>query len=209
MFSTSNDIVADRGGTGEAGWTLRANHGGGYNYRLAPLGAPLTEATFNKIPLDFVGPSILRWDRNESSQLAFNTTERGWDTRVGTTPPNSMWRKNPIPHIINQWDQGGPAFDPPCEESAACKALALQDGLGPQELCRCSGEPANLEIIDTFRIPTDIKPGKCKRHHGLRLVCAAEFSDSGAVVCADVLNWRWDCEEGAQIWNSCVDITVV
>ena len=86
----------DRGGTGEAGWTLRANHGGGYNYRLAPLGAPLTEATFNKIPLDFVGPSILRWDRNESSQLAFNTTERGWDTRVGTTPPNSMWRKNPV-----------------------------------------------------------------------------------------------------------------
>ena len=57
--------------------------------------------------------------------------------------------------------------EPPCEESAACKALALQDGLGPQELCRCSGEPANLEIIDTFRIPTDIKPGKSPVYGGL------------------------------------------
>jgi hypothetical protein len=56
---------------------------------------------------------------------------------------SAMWRKNPIPHIINQWDTGGPAFEPPCEETEACKALALQPGLGPQALCRCSGRERN------------------------------------------------------------------
>ena len=79
--------------------------------RLAPLGTPLTEETFRKIPLGFVGPSILRWDRDAATQLAFNGTARGWDTRVGA----ASWRKNPIPHIVNQWDEGGPAFEPPCQ----------------------------------------------------------------------------------------------
>ena len=37
------------------GWTVAANHGGGYAYRLAPADAPLTEETFRKMPLDFVG----------------------------------------------------------------------------------------------------------------------------------------------------------
>ena len=30
-------------------------HGGGYSYRMAPADGPLTEATFGKMPLDFVG----------------------------------------------------------------------------------------------------------------------------------------------------------
>jgi hypothetical protein len=46
----------------EAGWTVMANHGGGYSYRLAPVDSDLSEETFQKMPLDFVGPSILRWD---------------------------------------------------------------------------------------------------------------------------------------------------
>lgn len=127
-------------------------------YRLAPKGEPLTEETFNKIPLEFVGPSVLRWDRDNKTQLAFNTSERGWDLQVQST--GAMWRKNPIPHIINQWDTGGPAFEPPCAESDACKALALQPGLGPQSLCRCSGEPANLEIVDSLLVPLHVKPGE-------------------------------------------------
>ena len=39
----------------EVGWTIEAQHGGGYSYRLAPFGAEgLTEELFTKIPLDFV-----------------------------------------------------------------------------------------------------------------------------------------------------------
>ena len=46
----------------EVGWTVAANHGGGYSYRMAPADGPLTEATFGKMALDFVGNSTLRWD---------------------------------------------------------------------------------------------------------------------------------------------------
>ena len=45
----------------EAGWTVSAHHGGGYAYRMAPADGPLTEETFGKMPLDFVGNSILRY----------------------------------------------------------------------------------------------------------------------------------------------------
>lgn len=41
----------------EVGWTVMAHHGGGYAYRLAPADGPLTEETFGKLPLDFVGES--------------------------------------------------------------------------------------------------------------------------------------------------------
>jgi hypothetical protein len=44
----------------EVGWTVTANHGGGYAYRLAPADGPLTEEAFRQIPLDFVGNSTLR-----------------------------------------------------------------------------------------------------------------------------------------------------
>lgn len=45
----------------EVGWAIEAHHGGGYSYRLAPADAPLNEASFNKMPLEAVGPSIFRW----------------------------------------------------------------------------------------------------------------------------------------------------
>ena len=41
------------GALAEVGWTVMANHGGGYAYRLAPAGGPLTEETFGRTPLDF------------------------------------------------------------------------------------------------------------------------------------------------------------
>ena len=40
---------------------LHCLSGGGYQYRLAPAGSPLTEETFRKMPLAFVGQQGLRW----------------------------------------------------------------------------------------------------------------------------------------------------
>merc|ERR1711981_1038144 len=103
------------GGSYEVGWTVAANHGGGYAYRLAPADAPLTEETFRKMALDFEGNSILRWGGDKSSQIEFNTTEKGWETNKGTVPEHSTWRKNPIPSGL--WQREGPTFDPVCTES--------------------------------------------------------------------------------------------
>eukprot|EP01046_Picozoa_sp_COSAG06_P048141 COSAG06_NODE_7137_length_2616_cov_3.028605_3_plen_228_part_00 len=142
----------------EVAWWILAQHGGGYSYRLAPATEPLTEKTFNKMPLDFVGPSFLRWGGNTSTQLAFNATR----TTVGTFPKGSMWSRNPIPRFPEQWQDLGPAFEPACKESQECLDHAWNckgncgfDGTG----CLCSGAPKNVEIVDKLKIPADLKPG--------------------------------------------------
>ena len=42
----------------------------------------------------------------------------------------------------------------------------------------------DLEIVDRVQIPKGTPPGDY------------------------VLNWRYDCEESNQVWQSCVDITI-
>jgi len=177
------------GGSYEVSWTVAANHGGGYAYRLAPASAPLTEQTFQKMPLDFDGNSILRWGGNRSSQVEFDTKQRGWETRVGTTPPGSMWRKNPIPSGL--WQREGATFTPVCQESEECiKGYSTWPRLAPMGTCKCSGYSnggpllPSLEVVDNVKIPAGLEPGKY------------------------VLQWRWDCEESDQIWASCSDVTI-
>jgi hypothetical protein len=58
---TATGTVWKAGGTGLTGWFIRANHGGGYQFRLCPRSEPLTEECFQKTPLQFVGPQFLRW----------------------------------------------------------------------------------------------------------------------------------------------------
>lgn len=153
----------------EVGWWILAQHGGGYSYRLAPADKPLTEAEFQRMPLgkrqpcdiptvfvhfrrvrdtccavsDFVGPGILRWGGNVSSQLEFNATR----TTEGTFPAGSMWSRNPIPRFPEQWETEGPSFEPVCQESKACNDLATSCTKGicfTQGDCRCSGAPTSI-----------------------------------------------------------------
>lgn len=175
----------------EAGWTVSAHHGGGYAYRIAPAGAPLSEETFQKMPLDFVGNSVLRWGGDKTTQIEFDPVSKGWQTNVGTIPKGSMWRKFPIPTVL--WQREGPSFQPVCNETELCKKTVSQyQGYDwTPGTCKCSGFGGaggpllpNLEIVDLLQIPIDIPPGDY------------------------VLQWRWDCEETAQIWASCADVTI-
>ena len=179
------------GASYEVGWTVMANHGGGYQYRLAPADAPLTEETFQKMPLAFDGGSALRWGGDTSTQLDYDPAKLGWQTDEGTIPAGSMWRKNPIPSGL--WAREGPGFQPLCEESEACIRLYTQGAFNVKHegVCKCSGFSnggpllPNLEIVDRVQIPEDLAPGRY------------------------VMQWRWDCEESDQVWNSCSDVTVV
>lgn len=173
----------------EVGWTVMANHGGGYAYRLARADAPLTEKTFQEMPLDFVGGSVLRWGGDKSTQLPFDPKAKGWETNKGTVPAGSTWRKNPVPSGL--WSRMGPQFQPVCEESEEC-IRGFSEGLGARQgACKCSGYSnggpllPNLEIVDRVRVPSTLAPGRY------------------------VLQWRWDCEESDQVWASCSDVTVV
>eukprot|EP01052_Picozoa_sp_SAG31_P038772 SAG31_NODE_5244_length_2653_cov_3.354738_2_plen_110_part_00 len=57
------------GSSVEAVWGLRANHGGGYQWRLCPSSSPLTEACMQSRPLPFVGRQELLFRNNSRLRL--------------------------------------------------------------------------------------------------------------------------------------------
>ena len=86
-------------------------------------------------------------------------------TKIGTTPPGSMWTRNPIP---DQHDQNlPPNFPPPVPGWAGhCCDEGCPDGCG-------DGKPADgriWNIMDRVRVPSSIPAGDY------------------------LLSWRWDTE---------------
>eukprot|EP00037_Helgoeca_nana_P000520 m.22090 g.22090 ORF g.22090 m.22090 type:complete len:364 (+) comp10631_c0_seq1:17-1108(+) len=175
-------VAYKAGGVFEATWGMRANHGGGYQYRLCPSASPLTESCLQAMPLPFAGVQQLQYTNgtrqtipsvyayaNGSAVLSF--IDRAVPTAAGA------WARNPIPDHT----QGGSTsklkteFAPPCADDTSPPTLGL-----------CSGErPFHLSIVDQIIVPAETPPGDY------------------------VLGFRWDCEETAQIWSTCSDITIV
>lgn len=164
-------MVWEAGTTVEVTWTLQANHGGGYSYRLCKLSDGITEDCFKKTPLFFEGQSALRWGGVGGYQINFNAT-------YVKSPEGSMWAKNPVPRAwrdeAGNWGKGsnqfqtGEGFQPVCHDAG-------EDKQGNQRSCTSEWGPYNLEIVDQVRLPADLEPGKY------------------------VVGWRYDCEESNQV----------
>jgi len=166
----------------ETMWGIRANHGGGYQYRLCPKSHSVTEECFKKMPLPFTGKQSILYrngtrQRINSKYAYANGT--GVFTADGGVPGMGAWALNPIPDT-NQGDAPGTKpgvgleFPAPCDDDAS----------GPTKGV-CSGErPFHISIIDEVKVPEGVAPGEY------------------------VLGFRWDCEETAQVWSSCSDITI-
>ena len=159
------------GGIAEVGWTQKAWHGGGYQYRLAPASAPLTEKTFQKMPLEFVGNSSLRWGGEGGKRVYFDPTALGWEARG---VEGGVWRKNPLSPGPFSWESYGQSSPPVCDEPAAC-AIGQPRNPGGISPCKCSGSGVcalpghsesncadlpQLEVVDSIRIPADLPPGE-------------------------------------------------
>lgn len=137
------DTVWRAGSVVEVAWTIEANHGGGYLYRLAPADGPLIEYEFNKIPLEFVGQQMFRWNGTKT----FNFT--GTYVSEGTTPTGSTWARNPVPR--NDYRQTGAGFPPYCDGKDGYTCEGMMDGR--------SANPT-LEIVDFVLIPEGLAPGQ-------------------------------------------------
>jgi len=188
-FSQATTTVWKVGAVVEAGWGIRANHGGGYSYRLCKRGEALTEACFQRTPLAFVGDEqYVQWGTNESRRVAFKANR----TDVGTTPHASQWTKNPIP-ACGGFGGGfmepagnkcgwlsGTQFSPP--------ARSLETGKPLEGFCEAKGtgwrSDCPFTIIDKLQVPSDIGTGDY------------------------VLSFRWDCEQTSQVWTTCASIHI-
>ena len=140
--ATPSQATWRAGSVVEVAWTIEANHGGGYIYRLAPADGPLTEDNFNKIPLPFVGEQMFRW--GGTTTLNFTGTY----VNEGTTPAGSTWARNPVPR--NDVAQTGQGFAPYCKETDGHFCSGMTDGAEADE---------TLEIVDHVLIPEGTAPG--------------------------------------------------
>ena len=192
------------GSSVEVGWALRANHGGGYQYRLCKASETLTEECMQRTPLAFAGKSYLRYNDGSTGPLF-----EGVDVSTGTRPTGSTWRMNPVPPIVdpawtdtpkelcNTTATGFPLslgcrqfVSPACEEGQGShgtvpwKPIPGYGRAGPEVMGPCSGNLINAVIVDHVLIPHDLPPGDY------------------------VVGFRWDCEETAQVWSSCADVSI-
>ena len=96
-------------------------------------GSPVTEACFQKTPLQFVGRTRFRWDGDRSTEEEIDNVL----VSRGTTPAGSTWAMNPIPR--NNTHQTGRSFAPKCNETCT-DCVGGGRGGGTCASCRCTGE---------------------------------------------------------------------
>ena len=170
-----------RGAAVEVAWAIRANHGGGYSYRLCKLPEEgrkaLTEECFQETPLRFVGDKQwVQFGEDESTRFEFQAVR----TDQGTTPAGSQWTKNPIP-ACNGLSGGYNDPNPSCINGTQFPPPRSDlEGFGVDPKNTMKAFP--FSIIDLVRIPKDLEAGDY------------------------VISFRWDCEQSYQVWNTCASV---
>lgn len=191
----------------EVAMGIRANHGGGYNYRLCKLGRNgvlgVTEECFQETPLDFYGDK--QWAQ-EGFDISTRVEFEARRTRVGTWPKKSQWTRIPVPACLGVDADGGVRSDtsnecletggfqfPPPAPGISGYGNYLRNTPNFDQLERGEIGPDQaiiapsfaFSIIDKVVIPEDLEPGKY------------------------VLSQRIDAEQTAQVWTTCADINII
>lgn len=204
------------GDIAEVGWMLSVNHGGGYIWQLCPSSNNITEECFAGGSLDFVGSHHIIRYQDTGEELTIPAR----DVSEGTFPTGSAWRLNPIPacncdrgycngfedtdETIPYSHDGPPVpqftnhsiptpltpFGFPDGEDFDCWngtqfEVPFPYGYGylPYLTPRTAPERDLWSIIDHVRVPST--PGDY------------------------LLRWRWDAEQGPQVWTHCADVVIV
>jgi len=144
-------VVWKAGSTVETKWSIRANHGGGYQYRLCKAGSNLTEECFQQTPMPFAG--------NSRMMVANGTIIPVKSTFVseGTMPAGSTWQMVPVPGYVYMFPKPGCCkhwFEPPCyDPNPVPDKNMLTEG-------QCSGEWfTNITFYDYLTVPEHLEAG--------------------------------------------------
>jgi len=201
-----------RGGIQEVGWSIFANKGGGYAWRLCPNdGRNLTEDCFQQHHLEYAsGTSWVQHGSDATNRTAFPATR----VNTGTRPSASSWTRTPIPPcaqadgspVQDPWNGcPNPMFPPPVpglfgDGPGSCVTWAIHGPVeGYQTLYDSFGEVV-------YRAP-------CTRQQALDIAIQFQFTVIDKVVIpADyaagdyVLSFRLDAEQTPQVWTQCADV---
>lgn len=205
------------GSTVEAAWTIWANHGGGYQYRLCPKDSAvgLTEKCFQMMPLmPATNVSYLQYGDDKSTRQPFPATR----VTEGVMPQGSVWTKNPVAYAAGHTDispstlvdANGVPTDPNFFDPVFQPVLPelVGGGIGPE----CG---TNIQFHDPAFKPAQ-PYGSCSKEDWDRVIKKYNFNIIDELLVPTdltpgeyVLSFRWDCEQSPQIWSGCSDITVV
>jgi len=177
------------GGTLRTAWGIIANHGGGYAFRLCKLGegmsrADVTEECFRNTHLEFRDDELSEVKKLDQTELVIPVkTFRGVDGRP--------WRRNPIPAC------GGPDLSSYTWTGGAgqhvkgCPTWFPPPAQAPELYGFGYGDGDGYQevlkwyVVDRMVIPENLEAGDY------------------------VLSFRYDSEQGSQVWSACSNIKVV
>lgn len=187
-----------RGSVVEAAYILYSNHAGGYGYRLCKsAGANVTEECFKAGHLDFVGDShIIQWGPDKSTRKMIPAVY----TSNGTHPPGSMWARGPIPTCSGA--NGGYVWKG--TSAIECEPYPWR----PENLRKTQFPPPLPGLYGWGTDYTDQRTHK--PHHYMPYFIIDRLQvPIGLATGEYAISWRWDAEQGAQVWTTCGNIEVV
>mmetsp|Transcript_78362 Transcript_78362/g.234884 ORF Transcript_78362/g.234884 Transcript_78362/m.234884 type:complete len:322 (-) Transcript_78362:372-1337(-) len=208
---------------------LRADHGGGYSYRLCSLDGVVNETCFRQTVLRFAGG--VQWIQYNNQTYQYDDTVKlprfelpRTTTTKGTYPPGSEWARVGVPSC-RLCDQSicGPGLKPNMSD-------AFQPGywMGnatmyggrewfEEEQCaqHCAGH--NMSACPPFMTQfAEPLPGISGYTGQYAAREGLPFSLVDRVIVpphlkpgAYLMSWRWDAEQSHQVWQSCADIQIV
>eukprot|EP00036_Acanthoecidae_sp_10tr_P009679 CAMPEP_0182924574 /NCGR_PEP_ID=MMETSP0105_2-20130417/6679_1 /TAXON_ID=81532 ORGANISM="Acanthoeca-like sp., Strain 10tr" /NCGR_SAMPLE_ID=MMETSP0105_2 /ASSEMBLY_ACC=CAM_ASM_000205 /LENGTH=383 /DNA_ID=CAMNT_0025062369 /DNA_START=31 /DNA_END=1182 /DNA_ORIENTATION=+ len=212
-----------RGGTAEVTWSMRNNHGGGYQYRLCPLPegnfTELTEACFQQHPLDFVQDEQAIVFKNGT--LLKLTAEQTTFVSEGTMPAGSTWSMIPMPPTLlgpccipgtNDTDATPFHCNPGETGVAACKTGCEPcPGTPGSDCSRC--DQVGTVLPDRYKPGIPPFPAPCDGCEGVDWnglsVRDVVKIPSDLPAGKYILGFRYDCEATAQVWSNCADVTLI
>lgn len=215
-----------RGSAQEVAWGITANHGGGYSYRLCPLGAE-SEACFQRTVLRFEGDT--QWLQYDSETYQYDTPVSLPRFAIPLAKVNlngSEWARNPVPSC-KLCDQSvcGPGLLPNLSQPFQPGYWMGNDTYYGgwdwfrEEQCaqHCAGHnmTACPPGMTQFAPPLPGISGYSGTYapygrQGLPFSIVDRVRVPDDIAPGDwLLSWRWDCEQANQIWQSCADIRVV
>jgi len=193
-YSTNDNPTWKAGSVQEVAYSLTANHGGGFQYRICPLefllNGTLDEGCFEA--LDFVGDeSWFKYTLEGTSDIksiTFTPVRVSDANTNGVLPKGSTWTQIGLPACSDTGTPkgSGNCSSPMFENEISDEGIwgAIYDGMST-EFAKVSGHPyGGYEIVDKVQIPDTIKAGDY------------------------VFSWRWDSEETPQVWTQCSIVTI-
>ena len=183
-----------RGSTQEVGWSIVANHGGGYAYRLCPKASGrVDEACFQAghLALDGNTSWVQRGDDVDG-----RVPIPAMRLSVGTHPQGAQWTRNPIPACNGTSGGVGEGFN--CSGASPQFAPPIPGlyGYGTAECFAALGGDCtdkqseylhkffNFMVVDRVVVPPHLPAGEY------------------------VLSFRYDAEQTPQVWANCADLRI-